>query len=68
MLLNRREINRLTGAIERAGFTIVPVSIFWQKNRLKIKIALVKGKKQHDKRTAVKDRDWQRQQARILKK
>ena len=68
LLLTKREINRLVGAIERSGFTIIPVSIFWQKNFIKLKIALAKGKKQHDKRTAVKDRDWQRQQARLLKK
>jgi len=67
LLLTRREISKLIGAVERAGYTIIPISIFWQKKHIKIKIALAKGKKQHDKREAVKDRDWQRQQARILK-
>jgi SsrA-binding protein len=68
LLLTRREINRLIGAVERSGYTIIPISLFWQKNHIKIKIALAKGKKQHDKRESVKDRDWQRQQARILKR
>ncbi|KTC99851.1 SsrA-binding protein SmpB [Legionella erythra] len=69
LLLNRRELNRLIGSVERQGYTIVPLSLYWNsKNRVKIKIALAKGKKTHDKRDTIKDRDWQRDRARLLKK
>ena len=68
MLLNRREIDRLVGAVERKGYTLVPLSLYWQRGRAKLDLGLAKGKKQHDKRTADKDRDWQRQRARIMKK
>ncbi|QRN02622.1 SsrA-binding protein SmpB [Legionella sp. MW5194] len=68
LLLNRRELSRLIGSVERQGYTIVPLSLYWSKNRIKIKIALAKGKKTHDKRDAIKDRDWQRDRARLLKK
>jgi len=67
MLLNRREIDRLIGAVERKGYTLVPLSLYWQRGRAKLDLGLAKGKKQHDKRTADKDRDWQRQRARIMK-
>jgi SsrA-binding protein len=68
MLLNRREIDRLIGAVERKGYTLVPLSLYWQRGRAKLDLGLAKGKKQHDKRTTDKDRDWQRQKARIMKK
>ncbi len=69
LLLNKRELNRLIGSVERQGYTIVPLSLYWNsKNRVKIKIALAKGKKTHDKRDTIKDRDWQRDRARLLKK
>lgn len=67
LLLNRRELNRLVGAVERKNYTIVPTVMYWSKNRVKIEIALAKGKKLHDKRASDKDRDWSRQKARILK-
>jgi len=67
LLLNRRELNKLIGSVERQGYTIVPVSMYWKKNRIKIKIALAKGKKTHDKRETVKQRDWQRDKSRIMK-
>jgi SsrA-binding protein len=67
LLLHRQEIDRLTGAVERKGFTLVPLDLHWHKGRAKLNIGLAKGKKQHDKRTADKDRDWQRQKERILK-
>jgi len=68
MLLNRREIDRLVGAVERKGYTLVPLSLYWQRGHAKLDLGLAKGKKQHDKRKADKDRDWQRQRARIMKK
>lgn len=67
LLLNRKELNYLIGAVERQGYTIVPLSIYWKKNNIKIKIALAKGKKEHDKRDTIKDRDWNRDRARIMK-
>lgn len=68
LLLNRRELNQLIGSVERQGYTIVPLSLYWSKNRVKMKVALAKGKKTHDKRDTIKDRDWQRDKSRILKK
>ena len=67
LLLHRQELDRLIGAVERKGFTLVPLDLHWSKGRAKVNIGLAKGKKQHDKRAADKDRDWQRQKARILK-
>jgi len=67
LLLQRREIDRLVGAVERAGYTLVPLKLYWKRGRAKLEIGLAKGKKQHDKRHAERDRDWQRQKARILK-
>ena len=67
LLLHKQEIDRLTGAIERKGYTLVPLALYWSKGRAKLKLGLAKGKKQHDKRADTKERDWKRQQARILK-
>lgn len=67
LLLARREIDRLIGSVERAGYTMVPLSLYWKKGRAKLEVGLAKGKKQHDKRATERDRDWQRQKARILK-
>lgn len=67
LLLHRQELDRLTGAIERKGYTLVPLTLYWSKGRAKLKLGLAKGKKQHDKRADTKERDWKRQQARIMK-
>ncbi|MDJ0794028.1 MAG: SsrA-binding protein SmpB [Woeseiaceae bacterium] len=67
LLLHRHEIDRLTGAVERKGYALVPLDLHWHKGRAKLSIGLAKGKKQHDKRADRKDRDWQRQKERILK-
>ncbi|MGB5166648.1 MAG: SsrA-binding protein SmpB [Woeseiaceae bacterium] len=67
LLMHRRELDRLVGAVERKGYTLVPLDLHWRKGRAKLEIGLAKGKKQHDKRAADKDRDWQRQKARIMK-
>lgn len=68
LLLNKKELNHLIGSVERQGYTIVPLSMYWKKNNIKIKIALAKGKKEHDKRDSIKDREWQRDRSRIMKK
>jgi SsrA-binding protein len=67
LLLHRKELDRLIGAVERKGFALVPLDLHWHKGRAKLSVGLAKGKKQHDKRAADKDRDWQRQKERILK-
>ncbi|NOU22473.1 MAG: SsrA-binding protein SmpB [Methyloglobulus sp.] len=67
LLLNRHEINKLIGSVERKGYTIIPLSMYWKNGRAKLEIGLAKGKQLHDKRAASKDRDWQREKARIMK-
>ena len=67
LLLNRKELDKMVGAVERKGYTLVALSLYWSKGRAKLEIGLAKGKKQHDKRASDKDRDWKRQKARILK-
>ena len=67
LLLHRRQINALIGAIRREGRTVVPLQVYFnERGRAKIEIALVTGKQAHDKRQAIKDRDWKRQRARLL--
>jgi SsrA-binding protein len=68
LLLHRNELDRLIGATERRGFTIVPLELYWKQGRAKLQIGLAKGKKQHDKRATEKDRDWQRDRARALRR
>ncbi|HEY4342292.1 MAG TPA: SsrA-binding protein SmpB [Steroidobacteraceae bacterium] len=67
LLLNLSEIEQLEHAVERDGYTLVPLEMYWKSGRAKIQIGVAKGKKQHDKRATEKDRDWQRDKARILR-
>ncbi len=67
LLLNKSELNKLIGSVERKGYTLIPLSMYWMRGLAKVKIALAKGKQSHDKRATIKDRDWQRDKARILK-
>ena len=67
LLLQRRELRTLTGAVERRGYAVIPLRLYWKKGRAKIEIALAKGKKAHDKRAAEKDRDWTREKQRIMR-
>ena len=67
LLLNRKQLNQLIGRVERQGYTLIPISLYWKKNKVKMQLALAKGKKTHDKRDTIKDRDWQRDRARIMK-
>jgi len=67
LLMNRREIDRLIGLVERKGYTLIALELYWSKNRVKVAVGLAKGKKQHDKRDTEKDRDWKRDKARVLK-
>ena len=66
-LLHRKQIRKLIGAIQQKGFTLVPLELYWANGRVKLKIALGKGKKKHDKRQAAKEKDWQRAQAKLHK-
>jgi len=61
-------MQRLIGAVERRGYTLVPLELYWKNGRAKLQLGLAKGKKQHDKRAVEKDRDWQRDKARLLRR
>ena len=67
LLLNAAEISKLIGKVERAGYTLVPLDLHYSKGRVKLSVGLAKGKKQHDKRDAEKDRDWVREKARVMR-
>ena len=67
LLLHREEINKLIGAVERNGYTLVPLALYWKRGRAKLEIGLAKGKKAFDKRATEKDRDWQRDKQRLLR-
>jgi SsrA-binding protein len=67
LLLHRREIDKLTGAVERKGYTLVPLALYWKRGRAKLEIALARGKQTHDKRAADKERDWNREKQRLLR-
>lgn len=67
LLLNKNELDKLIGAIDRKGYTLVATAMYWKNGRAKLEIALAKGKKEHDKRATEKDRDWKREKARITK-
>jgi SsrA-binding protein len=68
LLLHKEEIRRLIGKVEQRGYTLVPLDLHYNKGRVKIAIGLAKGKKQYDKRETEKERDWQREQQRIMRK
>lgn len=67
LLMHRKEIDRLAGMVDRQGYTLVPLALYWKNGRAKLKIALARGKKKHDKRAAIKQREWERDKQRILK-
>ncbi len=67
LLLHRQELDRLIGAVERKGYTLVALSLYWKHGRVKAEIGLAKGKQSHDKRASEKERDWQREKQRLLK-
>jgi SsrA-binding protein len=68
LLLHHSELQRLIGAVERRGYTMVPLELYWKNGRAKLQLGLAKGKKQHDKRAVEKERDWQRDKARLLRR
>lgn len=68
LLLHRYQLDRLFGAVERRGYTLVPLTLYWKQARAKLEIGLAKGKKKHDKRATQKTRDWTREKQRLLKR
>jgi SsrA-binding protein len=68
LLLHRHQLDHLVGAVERRGYTVVPLLLYWKQGRAKLEIGLAKGKKQHDKRATDKARDWEREKGRLLKR
>ncbi len=68
LLLNAEEIKKLTGRVEQRGYTLVPLNLHYKGSLIKLDIGLAKGKKQHDKRDAEKEKDWKREQSQIMKK
>ena len=68
LLLNKREINKLLGRINREGFTLIPTKLYFKKGKAKVEIAVAKGKKQYDKRQVKKTRDWNREKERFFRK
>lgn len=68
LLLHADEIRKLIGKVERAGYTLVPLDLHYTRGRVKVEVGLAKGKKQHDKREAEKEKDWKREQQRLLRR
>ena len=68
LLLHRTELNRLIGAVERKGFTLIPTALYWKNGHVKLEIGVGRGKKMHDKRETEKKRDWERQKARLIRR
>lgn len=67
LLLHRAELSKLIGAVERRGYTLVPTAMYWKRGRAKLEFALAKGKKAHDKRASIRERDWKREKERLMK-
>jgi SsrA-binding protein len=67
LLLHAKEITKLIGAVERKGYTLIPLSMYWKKGTVKLELGLAKGKKEHDKRDSKKKQDWTREKARIVR-
>jgi SsrA-binding protein len=67
LLLNRAEIDKLVGAIERKGYTLVPLALYWKQNRVKVDLGVARGKQEHDKRDTEKERDWNREKQRVMR-
>jgi SsrA-binding protein len=68
LLLHRREIDVLVGRVQRDGFTLIPTALYWKGNKVKMALALARGKQSHDKREATKERDWNREKQRLLRR
>ncbi|MEW5972379.1 MAG: SsrA-binding protein SmpB [Pseudomonadota bacterium] len=67
LLLHREEIGKMIGAVERKGYALIPLAMYWKGGRVKVEVGLAKGKKEYDKRAAEKERDWQREKGRLMR-
>ena len=67
LLLNKSELNKLIGAVERKGYALIPTAMYWKRGRAKLEIALAKGKKTYDKRASERERDWKREKQRLMR-
>jgi SsrA-binding protein len=67
LLLHARELDKLIGSVERKGYTLIPLDLYWKGNLVKLQVGLAKGKKQHDKRADEKSKDWERDKQRLMK-
>ena len=67
LLLHRHEIDRLIGRVEREGYTLIPTAMYWKANKVKLELAVSKGKQEHDKRATMKERDWQIEKQRVMR-
>ncbi len=67
LLMHAEEIKRLIGSVERAGYTLIPINLHYTRGRVKLEVGLAKGKKQHDKRQDEKEKDWKREQQRLIR-
>jgi len=67
LLLHREELDKLIGAVERKGYTLIALSLYWKRGKCKVELGLAKGKQAHDKRDSERDRDWQREKQRLMK-
>ena len=67
LLLHREEIDKLVGAVERKGYTLIPTALYWKGNKVKVELGLARGKQEHDKRASEKERDWNREKQRVLR-
>jgi SsrA-binding protein len=67
LLMHREQIKRLVGKTEQKGYTLVPLNLHWKDGRVKVDVALAKGKAEHDKRNTIKDRDWEREKGRLMR-
>ncbi|HLS84548.1 MAG TPA: SsrA-binding protein SmpB [Arenimonas sp.] len=68
LLLHRHEIDKLVGKVQRDGYTLIPTAAYWKGNKVKLELALAKGKQAHDKRQALKERDWERDKQRVMRR
>ena len=68
LLLHRHEIDKLIGRVERDGYTLIPTAMYWKANKVKLELALAKGKQDHDKRATSKERDWNREKQRVMRR
>ena len=68
LLLHRPQIDQLIGAVERKGYTLIPTALYWKQGRAKVEIGVAKGKQSHDKRETEKERDWEREKQRLMRR